>query len=633
MARTQFFHSCLGVFQGGGCRAAALVGAYEEAVNRGVQFIELAGTSAGSIIATLVGAGATPPQLLKFVEQLDFRKFLSQPDGSENAGFVEKLLKLKWKNYTDLWFHQGYYSSREIESWMESCLRQLLGTHQGPITFKMLPIPTSVVATDILTRKVRIWNQRLTPDESVAKAVRSSCSIPIFFQPVEHRYVDGGALSNLPTFVFSHSASPHPLTSRILAFALQGDDESIDKWGTVQFLSAVANTMVEGAQHLQASIQREVHTIIIPTGTVKATDFDKINAEVIQSLSAAGRKATSDFLNDELAHVKSPRLPDNICLDREDLYNSLTTHLTETVKDLVICEFDSEFVYHLFPTLFILLSRGARIRVILPPQTGQSRKPEHEAYRRRLIRHLGIELIDDKSPPYRGYLFNCHDAPRGHAYITPASESPGIEAVTYDGAIHASAIQALYKQATDRFAADAHATNFIPKLISGSQDTLLDHLKSVNQYSKPGVSLRIESVPISQLVALAGYVHEYKYRQVQHWITEFSKKGILPFDCAAIELINSQISLVTPPVVEQAGNKFVLIEGSTRATYLRDKGEEQIVCVVARGIQDPLPSEIVPFASVRVAGRKLTPDFRYQGFNYALFRNIERAAHPLNSFE
>ena len=51
MAKTEFFHSCLGVFQGGGCRAAALVGAYEEAVNRGVHFTEVAGTSAGSIIA------------------------------------------------------------------------------------------------------------------------------------------------------------------------------------------------------------------------------------------------------------------------------------------------------------------------------------------------------------------------------------------------------------------------------------------------------------------------------------------------------------------------------------------------------------------------------------------------------
>jgi predicted acylesterase/phospholipase RssA len=56
--QTRFFRTCVGVFQGGGCRGAALAGAYQEAVARGVTFAEVAGTSAGSIVAALIGAGA-----------------------------------------------------------------------------------------------------------------------------------------------------------------------------------------------------------------------------------------------------------------------------------------------------------------------------------------------------------------------------------------------------------------------------------------------------------------------------------------------------------------------------------------------------------------------------------------------
>jgi len=68
--RTKNFQNCLGVFQGGGCKGIAFAGAYEEAVNRGVFFSEIVGTSAGSILAAFVGAGAEPAQLNKIIENV-----------------------------------------------------------------------------------------------------------------------------------------------------------------------------------------------------------------------------------------------------------------------------------------------------------------------------------------------------------------------------------------------------------------------------------------------------------------------------------------------------------------------------------------------------------------------------------
>jgi predicted acylesterase/phospholipase RssA len=72
---TKYFQNCLGVFQGGGCKGPAYIGAFEEITKRGVSFSSLVGTSVGSIIAALIAAGATPSQLNTIIEKMN--SFLS----------------------------------------------------------------------------------------------------------------------------------------------------------------------------------------------------------------------------------------------------------------------------------------------------------------------------------------------------------------------------------------------------------------------------------------------------------------------------------------------------------------------------------------------------------------------------
>jgi len=90
MQRTRFFQTCFGVFQGGGCRGAAFVGALEQATARGVDFAGVAGTSAGSIVAALLGAGATPDYLRKVLQELSFMGLLEDPEpvAGERAGIA-----------------------------------------------------------------------------------------------------------------------------------------------------------------------------------------------------------------------------------------------------------------------------------------------------------------------------------------------------------------------------------------------------------------------------------------------------------------------------------------------------------------------------------------------------------------
>jgi predicted acylesterase/phospholipase RssA len=265
--RTPFFSTCLGVFQGGGCRAAALAGAYQAAVEHGVHFAQVAGTSAGSIVAALVGAGASPTALLALLRNLDFRRFNRPPErnSSETYGTLQLLLlrlaqkvapeDLKKIEIATLLRWGGLHSSAEIEVWLDDVLAHLLPDVRRPIRFRDLPVPTYVVATDLLAARPKVWSTFDTPDERVAFAVRASCSIPFYFQPVgqgELRYVDGGVLSNLPSFVFAGDDPSRPRAARVLAFQLLSDYSSATDWRPIETAKRIGSAIVDGAMELQA---------------------------------------------------------------------------------------------------------------------------------------------------------------------------------------------------------------------------------------------------------------------------------------------------------------------------------------------------------------------------------------------
>lgn len=112
----KYFKNCLGVFQGGGCKAIAFVGAYRKAIEWRVFFSEVSGTSAGSIVAALVAAGATPDFLEEHLDALDFNKFISPPVKNSHSkrprkAILKSLSSGKLKHYLDLENYLGLHSS------------------------------------------------------------------------------------------------------------------------------------------------------------------------------------------------------------------------------------------------------------------------------------------------------------------------------------------------------------------------------------------------------------------------------------------------------------------------------------------------------------------------------------------
>ncbi len=295
------------VFEGGGVRGIGLVGAAEVAEEHGVEWVSLAGTSAGAIVAALLAAGYRAAELRDILSRLDLRCF-------RDRGGVDRLPLLG--RPLSLLFEKGVYEGSYLVRWLGG----LLG-RRGVQTFGDL-VDTAfagderhrfrlrVIAADVSRGRLLVLPQDIArfgvrpEDLSVALAVRMSMSIPFFYEPVQLRdmrtgrvsyIVDGGILSNFPVWLFDSQGPPRWPT---FGFRLVGPGEVDGGYRQIRMpldlALAIVSTMMAAhdARHLQAA--DHVRTISIPTLGIGTTRFG-ISAAERRALYEAGRKAAADF--------------------------------------------------------------------------------------------------------------------------------------------------------------------------------------------------------------------------------------------------------------------------------------------------------------------------------------------------
>jgi NTE family protein len=285
-----------GVFEGGGVRGTAFVGAVAAAESQGISFAALAGTSAGSIIAALLAAGCSAGQLRDLLYAKDFRDF-QDPVAPPGCRRIWSLWKL------------GFYKGKAFHRWMRDVLgSQLPGKHNPRI--KDLPKPLTIIAADIANQDILEFSPTVNNDAYVADAVRMSMSIPFYFVPYCFgcaTAVDGGILSNFPAWAFREDLTRTPLP--VLGFRLQRDKPRMDIGNIWDFVDSLASTVVKTAVELQlrlAAIDR-LNVIELPTLNVRATDF-RIGRTMKEDLYTAGYNQTLGWLaaNPTALHPAAP---------------------------------------------------------------------------------------------------------------------------------------------------------------------------------------------------------------------------------------------------------------------------------------------------------------------------------------
>lgn len=649
--QTIYFKNCLGIFQGGGCKALSYVGAYKECVSRGVFFSKLAGTSAGSIIAALIAAGASPDFIENLIKSTDFNIFKSNISKDivnkeyRYSRFFLKPLALannKLNFISKFMQHFGLFSSSAIEIWIEESLRKLLDKHDGEkVKFKDLNIPLTIVATELGSPEPKIWSSESTPDESVAYAVRCSCSLPIFFQPVDQKFVDGGIVSNLPSFVINDGYSRN--FEKLLCFAFRPDKrgQSESSLTTESYFSKLISAIIDGGVHIQNELQPNLHIIQINDLPLSTVDFEQINDQKLDEMFEVGRKATEQFFNSEVTNVKNI-INNRLILNTEpETLNQIVRESPNLDDHIIFSLNDTRFVYNLFPTLLKWRLQGVKIS-FLTKNINQSARSghdiQHEEFRRLVLRVLGISLVENTSLIFEGVLFGS-DANNGNALVLHhlrQHDNPLCFAVKYEKHTDFNVINAL------RESVKSTITNIFPastiSIQKGSVDELFRRLKTIEHYNQAKVKISIENVDVSNIIFLTKFVKSYKYNQIMSFIDLFEKHDIDLFESAELifDLDGNKVEMpITPPVAERHGDKYYLFEGNSRITYLiKEKNVQEVKLVVVHNVDSPLPSTSA-FKSnqLLVSDQDKKGANRYEGFNRTLYRIIEESVRNPKLYE
>jgi NTE family protein len=296
------------VFEGGGVKGTGLVGAVDVTLQQGYEFCNVAGTSAGAIVAAFVAAGYNSAEMKDIMFGLDYRRF-------QDAGFLSGI-PLAGKPLS-LLFKKGIYKGDYFENWIRDLLAQ-----KGIHTFWDLVIEEQeespryryklqVVTSDIARGKLIVlpWDALdygIHPDElDVARAVRMSMSIPYFYQPValkdkeghDSYMVDGGVLSNYPVWLFDPEAENATALYPTFGYKLVEPEEGKPRVikGPISLLTALFATMMEAHDARYIKDTNFMRTIPIETLGIQTTQFD-MTEEQKQALYESGEKAATEFL-------------------------------------------------------------------------------------------------------------------------------------------------------------------------------------------------------------------------------------------------------------------------------------------------------------------------------------------------
>lgn len=635
---TKYFTSCKGVFQGGGCKAIAYVGAYKKAYERGVFFSELAGASAGAIIAALIAAGAKPSYLEDLVKATDFKKFIHRNNKCKFSDYKCIILKLfrrfaskDLKRYIEYLspnsFQEfGIFSPKEIEKFLDENLRKLAGLDREVRFCDLIP-NLHIVCADLKSHSIKIWNKEHTPDASVAKAVCASCSIPLFFQPVDKQYVDGGLLSNLPNFIFNEE--PH--YNRILCFRLKSSTSNKDIDTFSDYILSLVNTIVEGADDIQQLLLPRTHEVVIPTGDISATDFNKLDKNKISQLIERGETAMDRFLNEELTFSpNSSQFSSSFLLRNEEQVHSLVSYISlEKQKEIYICSEDSYWSWQLFLSLVRWIKNGSRI-VVFVSDSISSKYEDEEKARRRMLKAMGCELIETRIS-ITGYFFLKSRQWKGIVF----SKDHNFMAQYYNSLLDSHLVRTWILKLTEQLGGsariDRNKRNI--QLHKVSEQDIIDKLKQEPIYEN--AQFMFETIKLDKLLFLNPYIRALKYKQIDCLFEFYTENHLPPFSPAAFKFANGKNSLIGPPVIEVHNDKYYIIEGNTRCVYAYRHGIKELRVLVVRDVTEEIPCDThrpYEVSQILISDKKIEAKERYQNFSYDKFRHIEECIRPYKEY-
>jgi NTE family protein len=299
-----------GVFQGGGVKAIAVVGALLAFAERGCsRWVNLAGASGGAIIAAYLACGHDAYDAEQLLRSAPYPRFADFGPGGPLLGGAWNLAR-----------RHGLAQGEYLRHWLDEQLggRTFAAVNEdGRSRLKL--IAADVTRREMLVLPDDLGYYRLPgtsqPIEAahfrIADAVRMSVSLPYFFGPVElvhhessttSTIVDGGLVSSFPVWLFDvEDRDPIRPTFGFRVTGGRGFGSGFESalarlgW-PVRLGSDLFHTAMEAWDRRFMSHSTRVRTCAIPSGDIGTTDFQLTPLEQTE-LVENGRRAARRFLD------------------------------------------------------------------------------------------------------------------------------------------------------------------------------------------------------------------------------------------------------------------------------------------------------------------------------------------------
>lgn len=253
---------------GGGIRGIAHVGVLKALEENNIKVAAIAGTSAGSIIATLYAMGYSP-----YYIYLLFKRYARDIINIRSKPIINGITNFIRNNKIGI---AGLSDGNEFEKMYDELARKkgfrLIGDIKMPLLVSAVDIGESkeYIFTNCASRK-NIKDNYIT-EIGIGRAVRASSSFPAIFCPCEyknHIFMDGGVLNNLPI-----EELKKVYTGKIISVNFESDPVYND----YDIMNIIMKTLdIMGNKLSINSLKKSDFVLTVPTDGTGLIDVDKMD--------------------------------------------------------------------------------------------------------------------------------------------------------------------------------------------------------------------------------------------------------------------------------------------------------------------------------------------------------------------
>lgn len=319
------------IYGGGSIRGMAYVGAIKAMDELGIERIGFAGSSVGSIFATLEALEYTHEEIEQILIGVNYELFkdinfaisweIALSKGEIFYNWIKELIEKKF-------YGENYNSNGN-----------------PPVCFKDLDKDLIIITSSLEKAEYNEFSRYTQPDFEIAKAIRISASMPGLMKALKidgEMLVDGDFLK--PVSMWQLSSVMCPENMRVLEFRLEGTTQISQIKTTIDFLNALISNISKFATQNIEKIHKDKDKfdyIVLETKDVSLMDFN-LSKEKRQSLIQLGYDKTIEYFTQNLAAKKEMLLPyyknfyKYIIKIQEKIQKNKLQNLKQTIGELYI---------------------------------------------------------------------------------------------------------------------------------------------------------------------------------------------------------------------------------------------------------------------------------------------------------